>query len=1479
MGGAATNGQGNAGGNGGAWGWGGGGGGGAGAAGANAAGNDAGKGGDGVTNAISGQSVWYAGGGGGGTFYNNGGAGLAAAGGLGGGGAGQKNAAGSPGTPNKGGGGGGGAQGASSPHNGGNGGSGVVIVRYALPLWFVSTGVSNVAFTGAEAHTTLEGTNADVYLVWDTSDKGNSLSAWGATNMLGAVSPGPIGGAMITGLSKGTSYTCRFFATNAASGATAWSAPVAFLTDGPVAAAGGDDTYDIPGYRVHVYTNVGSGTFNVTAAGHVEALVVGGGGGGGYEVGGGGGAGGFINSHAYPIAVGSHTVTVGAGGSGGTSANGLPAGSGSNSVFASLTAIGGGGGGNYKTSVPGTNGATGGSGGGGSGYTYPGSPGSGTPGQGNDGGPLGSPAGTALTGSGGGGAGGIGGTGVQGVTNYAAGGVGVTNAISGVPEVYATGGKGGGNTWTGATAGAANTGNGGDGQGNGTAGCNGGSGIVIVRYEIPLWLISTGVSNVTPMAAEAYTTFGGTNADVYLVWDGTDRGLTLAAWGATNALGLRSPGPIDGAAITGLTTGAYYTCRFFATNAVDGTIAWSEPVPFRASGPPLIATLPESGVTHTSAVLNGSVISTGNVPTTVRVHWGTTDRYPNYDGWLGTHDFGAMGEGPLDTTASSLAYNTAYVYRYYATNAYGEAWGDAEPFTTPFPPAQTLTFNHPDGDWHTAAHWSPTQVPIEVDTAYINSSRIATIASGSNAVAAVVYVGRNSGQNGTLNVNGSLSTAGDVAIAYSPNSTRSQGTVNQGAGSVVAIGGHLVVGQDNSGTGNGGRYTVADGGALALLGSASDLRIAYGSTALGAFTYSNATAALSVPGSVTVGYSGNTSYRSAGIFNQGDNTAVNVGSNLTVGGYCATGAAYNQGTNTAVTVGGNLTVGNGYNDGGLGVLYTVPETGTLALTGTAANVYIAYGRNGRGTFTYNSTTAPLTIAGNVTVGYSTHSDTPATGSLIQGPDSAVTIGGSLTVGSYWSHAGSGGVYTVGEGASLALAGAASDLLIAYGRNGRGTFICNGPLTVVRNVTVAYSDDASYRAAGTFTQADNTAVTVGGNLTIGGYCAVSTAYTQGTNTSVSVGGDLTVGNGYNDSALGVLYTVPETGTLALTGTAANVHIAYGRNGRGTFTYNSTTAPLTIAGNVTVGYSTHSDTPATGSLIQGPDSAVTIRGSLTVGSYWSHAGSGGAYTVGEGASLTLAGAASDLLIAYGRNGRGTFTCNGPLAVARNVTIGYSTHTDTDATGSLLLETGSAVTIGGSLTVGDYCTQAGNGGVCSVTNGAMLTVAGATTIANAIYSIGRLNVHGGTVNLTDALTLGGSGGNRDGRLNLNGGALHLPRATSINTGGSFANAAGSLHVGIGGDPASGNYDKVTVSGGTLTLGGRLQVDLEGGYTPLPEDSYTIVTRTSGTLSGVFANAPDSGRSYRLGGFEAVVTYDANSVVLSEFREAPDGFLLMVR
>ena len=242
----------------------------------------------------------------------------------------------------------------------------------------------------------------------------------------------------------------------------------------------------------------------------VEVLVVAGGG-GGTMTGSGGGAGGVIYNANFSVAPGTnYTATVGAGGRFGGFPDNNPS-VGGNSIFGSLTAIGGGNGVSHGA----TTGANGGSGGGAAQVFTAGtscSQGLGVDGQGFMGGqtPIGINTWDGGC-AGGGGAGGPGQRGGANIQGYGNGGIGrffpQFASIGGSPAGWFGGGGGGGEVNhsfitegglggggrgipdAAGESGVANTGGGGGGGGYSGpyyAGGFGGSGIVIVRYQLPV---------------------------------------------------------------------------------------------------------------------------------------------------------------------------------------------------------------------------------------------------------------------------------------------------------------------------------------------------------------------------------------------------------------------------------------------------------------------------------------------------------------------------------------------------------------------------------------------------------------------------------------------------------------------------------------------------------------------------------------------------------------------------------------------------------------------------------------------------------------------------------------------------------------------------------------------------------------------------------------------------------------------------------
>ena len=277
----------------------------------------------------------------------------------------------------------------------------------------------------------------------------------------------------------------------------------------------------------------------------VSYLVIAGGGSGGSQYGGGGGAGGYRSSYNNEtsggggaaetpltlVAATNYTLTVGAGGAGVTTLN-YKGNNGSDSVFSTITSVGGGFG-NANIGVGGaSSGGDGGSGGGGH-YAVGGTDGgTGTTNQGYNGGDATCCGNTPYTAGGGGGAGAVGTNGNNSASG--SGGNGVASTITGSSVTRAGGGGGGyvsdtskpagsggsggggaGGSATGSScagvAGTVNTGSGGGGTcGNNAAPSqssgSGGSGIVILRYPSD-YTISGLSGTTTTVGSDKVTTF------------------------------------------------------------------------------------------------------------------------------------------------------------------------------------------------------------------------------------------------------------------------------------------------------------------------------------------------------------------------------------------------------------------------------------------------------------------------------------------------------------------------------------------------------------------------------------------------------------------------------------------------------------------------------------------------------------------------------------------------------------------------------------------------------------------------------------------------------------------------------------------------------------------------------------------------------------------------------------------------------------
>ena len=265
-----------------------------------------------------------------------------------------------------------------------------------------------------------------------------------------------------------------------------------------VAEGGNESTYESGGKNYMIHTFLTTGVFRTSKAMTIDFLLVGGGGGSAaaelnYGGSGGGGGGGLVEGSGFSLTAGTYIVTVGAGGAASNATT--VGGTGGDTTFAGVTAKGGGGGADYNSV-----GGNGGSGGGGSepnkgpGAEIQSSQNSGISNIqqfGFDGGQGGEYTSDPTGGGGGGGAGGNGARPTSTDHGNAVGGAagaGRANSISGSSTLYGRGGIGGGSGYLNAEPGLNGRGDGATGAtstvGSEGAGAVGGTGIVIIKYEI-----------------------------------------------------------------------------------------------------------------------------------------------------------------------------------------------------------------------------------------------------------------------------------------------------------------------------------------------------------------------------------------------------------------------------------------------------------------------------------------------------------------------------------------------------------------------------------------------------------------------------------------------------------------------------------------------------------------------------------------------------------------------------------------------------------------------------------------------------------------------------------------------------------------------------------------------------------------------------------------------------------------------------------
>jgi hypothetical protein len=139
--------------------------------------------------------------------------------------------------------------------------------------------------------------------------------------------------------------------------------------------------------------------------------------------------------------------------------------------------------------------------------------------------------------------------------------------------------------------------------------------------------------------------------------------------------------------LSSLSAGTTYYLRAYATNAA-GTAYGSE-LTFATNPPtvPVITTTSVSSVTQTTAKAIGNISSDGGAYLTAKGFCWSISSSPTLDDNF-SHD--GVGTGSYERNITSLAGNTTYYMRAYATNSVGTAYGNELSFKTgPVPPTLT----------------------------------------------------------------------------------------------------------------------------------------------------------------------------------------------------------------------------------------------------------------------------------------------------------------------------------------------------------------------------------------------------------------------------------------------------------------------------------------------------------------------------------------------------------------------------------------------------------------------------------------------------------------------------------------------------------------------------------------------------------------------------------------------------------------------
>ncbi len=188
-----------------------------------------------------------------------------------------------------------------------------------------------------------------------------------------------------------------------------------------------------------------------------------------------------------------------------------------------------------------------------------------------------------------------------------------------------------------------------------------------------------GVSNLTATSVTLngqITDTGGATPTAYFYWGPSDGVMIKSSW--SNEVNVGSQSGFFSYPLSGLKENTAYYYRSYAQNGGGNDWADSSVIFTTPSSPPAVNNgSGASGVTASSATLNGVLTSTGGLPTQVWICWGDNNGGASTSAWDVVDYLGYRGIGAFLTPVSGLTANKTYWYRCFAKNSSGEAWASS----------------------------------------------------------------------------------------------------------------------------------------------------------------------------------------------------------------------------------------------------------------------------------------------------------------------------------------------------------------------------------------------------------------------------------------------------------------------------------------------------------------------------------------------------------------------------------------------------------------------------------------------------------------------------------------------------------------------------------------------------------------------------------------------------------------------------------